>query len=292
MSGAALAIYRMRAPLYVVAAVVLIGNALVGRLLAGGQGLRLGIVFAAMALAALCLVLTFVGPRLLHEVPVRVVQSPVHGRWLAMNSPASAVPSHGVRAYGQAHAIDLVHAPTDEARPELGGELFRANSEYPAFGEPVYAMVDGTVVRSSDWRRDHRARSNSVGIAYMMLEGMIREVGGPGWIVGNHIVIRTDDGAYAAVAHLQQGSTSVRVGERVHSGDVIGNCGNSGNSSEPHVHAQLMDRASLWTAQGIPMAFAGVMIDDGDDGDDPVDALPSNGQYLRAARPARRRKAA
>jgi hypothetical protein len=39
------------------------------------------------------------------------VRSPVHGRWIAINSPASRVPSHGVHSAGQAHAIDLVYWP-------------------------------------------------------------------------------------------------------------------------------------------------------------------------------------
>jgi murein DD-endopeptidase MepM/ murein hydrolase activator NlpD len=109
---------------------------------------------------------------------------------------------------------------------------------------------------------------------------MIREVGGPGFVIGNHVVIRGDDGVYAAVAHLQQGSAAVRAGDRVTAGTRIGGCGNSGNSSEPHVHAQLMDRASFWTAQGVPMAFAGIAI--GDD-PEPADALPANEQHMTAA---------
>ena len=100
-----------------------------------------------------------------------------------MNSPASKVPSHGVRAYGQAYAIDIVADPVAEPRPEFGGAMMRLPSAYPAFGEPVFAMVDGEVVRASGWRRDHRARSNGWGIVYMMIEGMIRrmkeEIGRP-----------------------------------------------------------------------------------------------------------------
>ncbi|PZQ89954.1 MAG: M23 family peptidase [Leifsonia xyli] len=276
-----LAFYRIRGPLYYLAAAILIGNAIAGRYVTsdGIRELLPLLVLLALALAVLCLLATFLVPGWLPEQATRVVASPVRGRWLGLNSPASAVPSHGVRAYGQAYAIDLAHTPADAARPEFGGPMMRPAAEYPAFGQPVLAMIDGTVVRASDWRRDHRARSNGWGAGYLMLEGVVRELGGPGFIVGNHLVIRGDDGVYAAVAHLQRGSLAVRRGERVTAGTPVGRCGNSGNSSEPHVHAQLMDRASFWTAQGIPMAFAEIAV-----GDDPAprEALPANGQPLTA----------
>jgi len=156
----------------------------------------------------------------------------------------------------------------------------RPAPEYPAFDQPVRAMIDGVVVAASDWRRDHRARSNRLALAYLAIEGVVRGIGGPGFVVGNHVIIRGDDGAYAAVAHLRRRSLCVRVGDRVTAGEQIARCGNSGNSSEPHVHAQLMDRASFWTARGIPMRFTGISLDD-----DPwvVEGLPRNLQHMTAA---------
>ncbi len=282
MKRVVLGLYRVRIPLYYLAAVILIGNALLGRLLVSGgvREVRLAVVFAAIGVAGVCVALAFLAPRLLPEHPVRVVASPVRGRWVGVNSPASKVPSHGVRAYGQAYAIDVVADPVEAPRPEFGGEMMRAVSEYPAYGEPVFAMLNGEVVRASGWRRDHRARSNGRGIFYMMIEGMIREIGGPGFVVGNHVTIRSDDGIYATVAHLKQGSLAVRVGDRVKAGSIIGHCGNSGNTSEPHVHAQLMDRASFWTAQGLPMSFAGITLNGEKES---ADALPANEQHMTVA---------
>lgn len=281
MKRAVLALYRVRIPLYYLAAIILIGNALLGNLLSTGgvREIRLVVVFAALGAAALCLALAFLAPRLLPEHSVRVVTSPVQGRWVGVNSPTSKVPSHGVRAYGQAYAIDVVADPVETPRPEFGGGMMRTVNDYPAFGMPVFAILDGEVVRASGWRRDHRARSNTWGILYMMVEGMIREIGGPGFVVGNHVTIRSDDGIYATIAHLRQGSLTVKVGDRVSAGSIIGECGNSGNTSEPHVHAQLMDRVSLWTAQGLPMLFAGITLGDEDES---ADALPANDQHMTA----------
>ncbi len=273
--------YRVRIPLYFVGAVVLIGDALVGDRLTGGgvREARAVAVVAALGVAAVCVALMFLAPRLLPEHPVRVVASPVQGRWLGLNSPAPKVPSHGVRAYGQAYAIDVVTDLRDAPRPEFGGRVMREASDYPAFGKPVLAMLDGEVVRASGWRRDHRARSNVWGVAYMMVEGMVRELGGPGFVVGNHVIIRSDDGIHATVAHLRQGSLTVKVGDRVSAGSIIGECGNSGNTSEPHAHAQLTDRVSFWTAQGLPRAFAGIAVE-GETGRS--DTLPANDQHMTA----------
>lgn len=287
MKRVVLAVYRRRIPLYYLAAVILSGNALFGRFVSDA-GLRavVGIVvLAALVLAVICIPLAFLAPRWLPERTTRVVQSPVRGRWLGLNSPASAVPSHGVRAYGQTYAIDIVAEPLDADRPAFGGEMMRPAADYPAFGQPVFAMLDGEVVRAVQWRRDHRARSNKWGIVYMTIEGMIREMGGPGFIIGNHVTIRSDDGTFATVAHLQQGSLSVAVGDRVVAGERVGGCGNSGNTSEPHVHAQLMDRASFWTAQGLPMSFAAITLNDDAAA---VDGLPANGSHMTASDVARR----
>lgn len=225
------------------------------------------------------------------------VQPPVRGRWLALNSPATQVPSHGVRGYGQSHAVDLVYAPAGVSRPEFGaGPSMLPATDFPAFGAPVLAMLDGVVERASDWRRDHRSRSTMAAMLYLALEGVVRSIGGPGFVVGNHVVIRGSDGIYGAVAHLRRGSLRVRPGDRVVAGQVIAECGNSGNSTEPHVHAQLMDRRSFLVAQGVPMAFAGITIEpaplaaasdaerDGDAAAEPAPqaGMPRSGDFIEA----------
>ncbi|MEJ1089595.1 M23 family metallopeptidase [Microbacterium sp. Mu-80] len=283
MKRLVLAAYRVRGLIYLPAMIVLVAIAVTSGLSYsdGVQQVRSTIAWCAIVAFAATIVLAFLGPSLLPAREMITVTSPVHGRWQALNSPASNVPSHGIRMYGQAYAIDLVADPLDRPRPAFGeSPAMRHPRDYPAFGEPVFAMIDGVVVRASGWRRDHRSRSNLLAVIYLMVEGAVRELGGPGFILGNHVIIRGADGTHAAIAHLQQGSVSVRVGDRVTAGRTIGRCGNSGNSSEPHVHAQLMDRRSLLTAQGIPMAFADVVLDDALER---IDGLPQNGQHLTVA---------
>ena len=53
---------------------------------------------------------------------------------------------------------------------------------------------------------------------------------------GNNVIMEIGDGLYAFYAHLQPGSLRVKVGDKVRRGQVLGLLGNSGNSSEPHLH--------------------------------------------------------
>lgn len=58
-----------------------------------------------------------------------------------------------------------------------------------------------------------------------------------------------------SLAHLQRGSVRVSLGQEVEAGDVIGACGNSGNSTEPHVHVQVTDSMDWARSNGLPLAF-------------------------------------
>lgn len=80
-------------------------------------------------------------------------------------------------------------------------------------------------------------------------------------IAGNHVTIEHADGEYSVLAHLQEGSTTVAEGDSVAAGDVIGKCGNSGHSTEPHLHYQLQDGPNFWTAAGLVPRFAGVDVE-------------------------------
>jgi murein DD-endopeptidase MepM/ murein hydrolase activator NlpD len=64
-----------------------------------------------------------------------------------------------------------------------------------------------------------------------------------------------DRRGYVVLAHLRAGSIRVRAGDPVATGEELGACGNSGNSTQPHLHIQVMDAADQRAAQGLPMAF-------------------------------------
>ena len=71
-------------------------------------------------------------------------------------------------------------------------------------------------------------------------------------MLGNHVVLDLGDGVDAVLAHLRRGSLRVAKGQRVTAGEQVAECGNSGNSTEPHLHFQLMDHHSVLFAAGLP----------------------------------------
>lgn len=219
----------------------------------------------ALTVATTALQARAAAPRGEPRPPVEV-DPPVTGRWTALNSPADKVPSHGTHAYGQTYAIDILADPeTGEgeapARPAFGWiwPLFRRGRAFPAFGAPLLAVADATVVRASDGQRDHLSRNSLLGLVYLMLiEGTIRSIAGAHRIIGNHVILDLGDGVHAAYAHAQRGSLRVKAGDTVRAGQQIARCGNSGNTTEPHLHFHLLDGPDLDDARGVPFTWRGV----------------------------------
>lgn len=211
-----------------------------------------------LGVAAVFFVLSQVRPPATAHEPVEL-DAPLRGRWVVVNGPGTAVPSHGVKAYGQAYAVDVLQ-PAPDAPTSVGWGLRpRRPQTYPSFGHPVHAMAAGTVVRARDSQRDHGARDTWPLIVWMMtIEGFLRDLAGVGRILGNHVVVRHADGTYAVYAHLRQGSLAVREGEVLRAGQQLAEVGNTGNTSEPHLHVQVMDRAWPTAAAGVPMRWRGV----------------------------------
>jgi len=67
-----------------------------------------------------------------------------------------------------------------------------------------------------------------------------------------------------ALCHLRQGSILVQPGQPLAAGTPVGQCGNSGNSTEPHVHVQAMDTLDANSAIGVPLSFPGGLPRNGD----------------------------
>jgi hypothetical protein len=189
-----------------------------------------------------------------------VLSLPFTHRWAARNSPARRVPSHGIDLLGQRYAIDFVGvderhrtAPQRDWRTFLATE---APERFFAFGRPILAPADGVVVAAHDGERDHEARRSQVALVPYALGQASRLRQGVPAVAGNYLVIALrGSGAYVALAHLRAGSTRVTVGDAVTVGQQLAECGNSGNSTQPHVHVQVMDSPDLSVARGVPMAF-------------------------------------
>jgi murein DD-endopeptidase MepM/ murein hydrolase activator NlpD len=175
-----------------------------------------------------------------------------------INSPSDRQPSHGTHGQGQTYAADFVAEPAPGDRPRFGkGPWYRPPTDFPAFGQPLHAPADARVVSVADGGRDHRSRSSWPALIQMIAASFGRELLGTRYVLGNNVVLELRPGVYAALGHLQRGSVAVRPGDRVRRGDVVGRCGSSGNSSEPHLHFQLMDHPRAVLAAGLPFTFDG-----------------------------------
>lgn len=190
-----------------------------------------------------------------------VLDFPFHGRWRVENSPARRIPSHGTYALGTSHAIDFVAVDNSgKSAPRTWRSLVAPEPAevFFGFGQPIVSPLSGTVVAIHDGEPDHEGRRSQLALVpYMMGQaGRIRE--GVPAVAGNHVVIAVGaNGPFVLVAHLRKHSIEVRPGEPVQVGERIGQCGNSGNSTEPHVHVQVSDSTDWNEARGVPLAFRG-----------------------------------
>jgi murein DD-endopeptidase len=170
------------------------------------------------------------------------------GPWLAANGPAARsghrralVSTGGTPTIAQRFAIDYVKV-NDKFVTHQGDSL--KNENYYAEGNDALAVADGRVVAVKDGIPE-----NVPGISSRAVPITLETVG------GNHVIIDIGNGRYAFYAHLKPGSLRVRLGDQIKRGQVIGIVGNSGNSTEPHLHFHISDGNSPLGSEGIPYGY-------------------------------------
>ncbi|MBT8281899.1 MAG: peptidoglycan DD-metalloendopeptidase family protein [Muriicola sp.] len=136
----------------------------------------------------------------------------------------------------------------------------KLNDNYFVFGKEIIAPCDGRVVLVIDGVPD-----NEPGI-------MNQEQ-----LTGNTIVLQTDLNEYILFAHLQEGSLQVEEGEEVLQGEIIARCGNSGNSTEPHLHLSLQNTTNMEDAIGAKLFFDQILVND----EIKTDYLPVKEDFIR-----------
>ena len=175
------------------------------------------------------------------------------GVWLTGNGP-NAETGHrrgliavtGAATIAQRFAIDFVKIGEDNQT--YSGDRLK-NESYYAYGADAVAVADGIVVATKD-----SISQNIPGPASRAVPITLETVG------GNHVIIDIGGGRYAFYAHLQPGSLRVKVGDRVRRGQVLGLVGNSGNSTEPHLHFHISDGVSPLGSEGLPYGVDGFAV--------------------------------
>ncbi len=148
-------------------------------------------------------------------------------------------------------AYDILIPPAEVKSSKL--------DDYGIYGAKVMAPASGTVVSINNDEKDLVPGSDD-------FQSM----------AGNHIYLRLDEtGTFLVLAHLKKGSIKVKEGQHVNEGEFLAQVGNSGSSSEPHlhIHHQRQDpsKVSIFFSEGLPLYFRtekGVI-------------MPEKGEYIK-----------
>jgi murein DD-endopeptidase MepM/ murein hydrolase activator NlpD len=165
---------------------------------------------------------------------------PIQGEWLVLWGGDTEELNHHVVDEPQRRAFDLVVADQDGKTHRGDGQK---NEDYLAWGREIIAPADGIVVEAINGVRDNEPGHMN-----------------PYSAVGNAVCIEHAKNEVALLAHLQRGSVRPKAGDRVKRGDVLGLCGNSGNSSEPHLHFHLMNTPLMQDGTGIKVFFQRITV--------------------------------
>lgn len=221
-------------------------GALIGALVLGYAAIRRRIsrpIAAALALTALVAypglwpygVGTVAYPGPAKDEAVARIRVPLDGPVLVGWGGDQPEHNYHVLYPDQRFAYDLLVPPAFHEKPKL--------EDYGCYGRPILAPADATVVVAHDGEPDRP----------------------PGTLIadapvsGNHVVLALDDQSYLILAHLRSGSVRVRPKDVVKEGTKLAECGNSGHTSEPHLHIQRQKQDPRefpdGFAEGLPLGF-------------------------------------
>jgi murein DD-endopeptidase MepM/ murein hydrolase activator NlpD len=169
---------------------------------------------------------------------------PFGGRWFVYWGGDTQELNQHHNTQNQRFAFDFV-VVNEEGKTHNGDG--KVNEDYYAFGKEVLAPADGIVTEVINGVTDNMPGSMN-----------------PYSALGNAVIIQHSEHEVSVLAHFKLGSINVKVGDSVKRGQVIGLCGNSGNSSEPHVHYHLQNTPVIQDGTGIKCYFLklGVMKND------------------------------
>ena len=182
---------------------------------------------------------------------------PFDGEWVVFSGGHTAEQNVHVFQSQQRFAYDMTVA--------RDGRRFRGSGEklddFHCWGVPILAPADGTVV-------------TAVGDVPDQAVGSMDQSS----LAGNHVILDVGNGEYAVLAHLREGTVRVAAGDAVKAGDELGRCGNSGNTTEPHLHFHLQNSPRLGEGEGLPAFFVDYVAD----GRPVAQGEPVKGQIVRA----------
>jgi hypothetical protein len=165
---------------------------------------------------------------------------PFHEAWVAVNGGVTKEFSHSWGINSQRYAYDFIIL--DNEGKSCSGDR-AALSGYYCYGKEISAPANGVVAEVRTDCRDSKIMGGG------KTDPLVKD------IRGNYVVIQHAENEYSFLAHLMPGSISVGVGEQVKRTQQIALCGNSGNTSEPHLHFQIQNGKNFFNSAGLPIHF-------------------------------------
>ncbi|WP_316788785.1 peptidoglycan DD-metalloendopeptidase family protein [Pedobacter frigoris] len=160
---------------------------------------------------------------------------PFKGEWTVFWGGDTKETNYHVVSKFQKNAFDIV---IQNAAGKSFKTTGKTNEDYYAFGQQLFAPCDAEVVLSVDGIKDN-------------IPGVVN----PMYVLGNSVLLKTRNNEYILFAHFKQNSVKVKQGDLVKRGQFLGLCGNSGNSSEAHLHFHIQDKEDFTMATGIKCYF-------------------------------------
>jgi len=185
---------------------------------------------------------------------------PFKGRWLVFWGGDTKELNLHHDAPNQRFAFDFLGANEEGETHKGEGTV---NENYLAFGREVLAPADGNITDVISGVRDNVLGSMN-----------------PYSALGNAVFIQHREHEVSVLAHLKLDSTTVKVGDKVKRGQVIGLCGNSGNSSEPHLHYHLQNTPIIQDGTGIKCYYQKVIVLENGKKQSKVNYSPIKGQII------------
>jgi len=185
-----------------------------------------------------------------HNTILQVLSPPLEGaNWIAADGPSNDVDNHHRRGVIilNGRAVDSRRYAIDWKKVKDGvsfsGDPRNVHS-YLCYGEKVLAVADGLIIRAKDGLPDNIPGH---GEAFHPAVPLTFET-----LAGNNITIDLGNGHFAYYMHLKPESLRVKVGDRVHKGQILANIGGSGDAREPHLHFEVTTSPQILLGEGIP----------------------------------------
>jgi len=167
---------------------------------------------------------------------------PFDGRWFVMAGGDTRNVNHHMVERSQWFGIDFMKTGgvTNRSIVKSDGKTL---DDYYSWGQPVLAPVAGVVRKVHDGDPDNPIGTRDKRNAF-----------------GNYVVIEAGPREFVYLAHFQKGTVVVKEGEKVQAGQLLGNCGNSGNTDGPHIHMHVQNQLAPYSGAGQNIAFKGIVV--------------------------------